>query len=176
MIAHLVRDPLIQKQYPHFPNWHIWRNGKSWEAHDAQVIEPLQLSLDELRKFDGSDKSQPMYLAIKGTIFDISKGNPSTPIQFTVKTSEGGLSMIWTIDYTFMPHASFYMTGRQFYGPDGIYPFAGRECARAFALLSTDTDDCSENTEGLDKMELDNLRDWQEKFHTKYKLVGRVVK
>jgi membrane-associated progesterone receptor component len=66
-------------------------------------------------------------------------------------------------------------TGRQFYGPDGIYPFAGRECARAFALLSTDTSDCVESTDGLDKMELDNLRDWQEKFYTKYKLVGKVV-
>ena len=65
--------------------------------------------------------------------------------------------------------------GSAFYGPTGIYPFAGHECARAFALLSTDTKDCVESTEGLDKMEMDNLRDWQEKFHTKYKLVGKVV-
>jgi hypothetical protein len=33
--------------------------------------------------------------------------------------------------------------GSQFYGPDGCYPFAGRECARAFALLSTETTDCN---------------------------------
>lgn len=74
-----------------------------------------------------------------------------------------------------MTHASPVHAGRQFYGPDGIYPFAGRECARAFALLSTDTKDCVDNIDGLDKMELDNLRDWQEKFYTKYKLVGEVT-
>ena len=71
---------------------------------------------------------------------------------------------------------SEFIAGRQFYGPDGIYPFAGRECARAFALLSTDTKDCIADIDGLDKMELDNLRDWQEKFYSKYKLVGRIVR
>ncbi|MEW5310564.1 MAG: hypothetical protein WDW38_002350 [Sanguina aurantia] len=29
-------------------------------------------------------------------------------------------------------------SGKQFYGPDGVYPFAGKEVARAFALLSTE--------------------------------------
>jgi hypothetical protein len=38
--------------------------------------------------------------------------------------------------------------GREFYGPDGVYPFAGRECARALALQSTDTADCQDNLEG----------------------------
>ena len=37
--------------------------------------------------------------------------------------------------------------GAEFYGPDGIYPFAGHECARAFALISTDTADCNDNLE-----------------------------
>jgi len=104
----------------------------------GEVVPPLELTLEELKKFNGTDKSLPIYLAIKGTVFDVSKG-------------------------------------RQFYGPEGIYPFAGYEVARAFALLSTDTKDCVADTEGLDKMEMDNLRDWQEKFHTKYKLVGKIV-
>jgi hypothetical protein len=38
--------------------------------------------------------------------------------------------------------------GRDFYGPDGVYPFAGRECARALALQSTDTADCHDDLQG----------------------------
>ena len=37
--------------------------------------------------------------------------------------------------------------GAEFYGPDGMYPFAGHECARAFALISTNTADCNDNLE-----------------------------
>lgn len=139
-------------------------------------MEPLSLSLDELRQYDGSDLNLPIYLAIKGTIFDVSKGIHLTLVAHwracqchTNATVEIGCRKprLETI---------FWLVGRQFYGPDGIYPFAGRECARAFALLSTDTNDCVDNLDGLDKMEMDNLRDWQEKFYTKYKLVGKIAK
>lgn len=36
---------------------------------------PIYLTLDELAAFDGSDESKPIYLAINGTIFDVS-ANP----------------------------------------------------------------------------------------------------
>lgn len=67
-------------------------------------------------------------------------------------------------------------SGKEFYGPDGMYPFGGRECARAFALISTEIEDCHDNLEGLGAMELDNLREWEAKFHYKYPVVGSVVK
>ncbi|GMH32947.1 hypothetical protein BSKO_00781 [Bryopsis sp. KO-2023] len=103
-------------------------------------IVPLQnLTLDQLREFDGTDKEKPMYLAIKGTIFDVSKAP-------------------------------------QFYGPDGMYPFAGRECARAFALYSTELDDCNDNLEGLDASDIDAMNDWFAKFVSKYDIIGEVVK
>lgn len=66
-------------------------------------------------------------------------------------------------------------TGKDFYGPDGIYPFAGRECARAFALVSTDVADCVADVGGLAPLEIDNLREWKAKFDFKYPKVGRVV-
>lgn len=66
-------------------------------------------------------------------------------------------------------------SGKQFYGPDGIYPFAGREVARAFALISTELSDCTDDLAGLGAMELDNLRDWEAKFHSKYPVVGRLT-
>lgn len=65
--------------------------------------------------------------------------------------------------------------GSHFYGPDGVYPFAGRECARALALLSTETSDCNDNLEGMSYTELETLRDWKAKFTTKYPIIGRLV-
>jgi membrane-associated progesterone receptor component len=86
---------------------------------------------------DLTDAAKPIYLAIQGTIYDVS-------------------------------------SGRQFYGPDGVYPFAGRECARAFALVSTDTADCVADISGLGPMEMESLRDWRAKFDFKYPVVGSV--
>lgn len=40
-----------------------------------QVVPLKEMTLEELAKHDGSDKEQPLYLAIKGTVFDVSKGS-----------------------------------------------------------------------------------------------------
>lgn len=66
-------------------------------------------------------------------------------------------------------------SGKQFYGPDGIYPFAGKEVARAFALISTDVKDCCADLAGLGPVELDALREWEAKFNSKYPIVGKLV-
>ena len=58
----------------------------------------------------------------------------------------------------------------------GIYPFAGHEVARAFALTSTELSDCHDNLEGLGGMEMDNLKEWEAKFNWKYPVVGRLLK
>ena len=50
-----------------------------------------------------------------------------------------------------------------------------RECARAFAMLSTDTAECTDNLEGLEPIERDYLKDWEAKFHYKYPVVGSIV-
>lgn len=57
-----------------------------------------------------------------------------------------------------------------------MYPFAGHECARAFALISTEISDCNDNLEGLGGMEMENLKDWESKFYYKYPVVGSLVK
>lgn len=58
----------------------------------------------------------------------------------------------------------------------GIYPFAGHEVARAFALTSTELSDCTDNLEGLGAMEMDNLKEWEAKFNWKYPVVGKLIK
>ncbi|GLI60553.1 hypothetical protein VaNZ11_002711 [Volvox africanus] len=106
--------------------------------HVGQVVPLRKFTAEELARHDGTDNSLPLYLSIKGTVYDITKG-------------------------------------KQFYGPDGVYPFAGKEVARAFALFSTELEDCNDNLEGLSYTELENLRDWIGKFNSKYPIVGRLV-
>ena len=57
----------------------------------------------------------------------------------------------------------------------GVYPFAGKEVARAFALLSTEVADCNDDLEGMSYTELENLREWVAKFNFKYPIVGKIV-
>ena len=89
-------------------------------------------------KYDGKDPSLPIYLAIRGVIFDVTKG-------------------------------------KDYYGPDGVYPFAGRECARALAKMSTDITDCTADVQDCSLAEMDTLRDWEARFQSKYIIVGKVV-
>jgi len=64
--------------------------------------------------------------------------------------------------------------GKAFYGPDGAYPFAGRECARALAKYSVELEDCVSDTSNCSLAEMDALRSWEAQFHSKYPVVGRV--
>lgn len=55
-------------------------------------------------------------------------------------------------------------------GPYAV--FAGKECARALALMSTDAKDCTARVGDLDDKQKQTLRDWERKFMGKYKVVG----
>lgn len=50
----------------------------------AQLVEPKRLTLAQLKEYDGSDKKKPIYLAIRGVIFDVSRGETSRCITFAV--------------------------------------------------------------------------------------------
>lgn len=52
--------------------------------------------------------------------------------------------------------------------------FAGRECARALALMRVDADYCDDQLEGLEDKSLKILDDWIKKFSDKYTIVGKV--
>eukprot|EP01026_Neomeris_dumetosa_P029781 TRINITY_DN24030_c0_g2_i3.p2 TRINITY_DN24030_c0_g2~~TRINITY_DN24030_c0_g2_i3.p2 ORF type:complete len:144 (-),score=27.48 TRINITY_DN24030_c0_g2_i3:328-759(-) len=65
--------------------------------------------------------------------------------------------------------------GKDFYGPQGVYPFAGREVARAFALNSVELSDCTDNLEGLGSSEMVTLQEWVERFLDKYPIVGKII-
>ena len=50
--------------------------------------------------------------------------------------------------------------------------FAGKECARALALMSTSESDCNDDVSDLPDEKKKILRDWQKKFLGKYRVVG----
>jgi membrane-associated progesterone receptor component len=98
-----------------------------------------------LRPNDG-ENGAPVYLAVRGRVFDVS-------------------------------------SGRNFYGPGGPYAnFAGRDASRGLAFHSFDEDMLTKDLDGpLDKLEdlgpeeLSALRDWEERFESKYLVVGKLV-
>jgi predicted heme/steroid binding protein len=55
----------------------LW-NYQPWFTDPSQVAHwwqgPLHLTPDQLQLFNGTDPKKPIYLAINGTIFDVSKG------------------------------------------------------------------------------------------------------
>lgn len=128
-------DDLTKHQIDVLQDWET----KFQEKYEVvgQVVPPKQMTLQELSHYDGSIAGKPMYLAIRGTVFDVT-------------------------------------TGKSFYGPDGVYPFAGRECACAFAMVSTEVEDCNDNLEDMSPAEMDSLRDWESRFYSKYPIIGNV--
>lgn len=101
--------------------------------------EVRDYTLAEFATFDGSDPLRPILLAIRGTVYDVTRG-------------------------------------KSFYGPGGPYAlFAGRECARAFALDSLEASDLTGDLEGLTAANLSRLDDWTDNFESKYGAIGRIT-
>ncbi|CAK7269989.1 Dihydrodipicolinate synthase [Sporothrix epigloea] len=98
-----------------------------------------------LLPFNGNG-GYPVYLAVRGVVFDVS-------------------------------------SGRQFYGPGGPYEnFAGRDASRGLASHSFDEAMLTKNLDGpLDPLEdmtpdmLEALQGWEERFNSKYQVVGRLI-
>ncbi len=129
-------DDFTEKESATLEQWEAKFSGKYPVL--GKIVPSLQLTLEALAGFDGRVEANPMYLAIRGVVFDVSGATA-------------------------------------FYGPDGAYPFAGKECARALGKYSTDVEDCMADVDDLSISEMDALRGWEAQFHTKYRVVGRVV-
>ena len=52
--------------------------------------------------------------------------------------------------------------------------FAGRECARALALMKLEAEFCNDDLEDLEEKNLKILDDWIKRFNDKYAIVGKV--
>ncbi|KAI5290591.1 hypothetical protein KEM54_001089 [Ascosphaera aggregata] len=98
-----------------------------------------------LLRFNGENNA-PVYLAVKGKVYDVT-------------------------------------SGKNFYGPGGPYAnFAGRDASRGLACQSFDEEMLTKDLKGplddlkdLTREQLDNLAGWEERFNTKYLVVGKLV-
>lgn len=74
-------------------------------------------------------------------------------------------------------------SGRNFYGPGGPYEnFAGRDASRGLAcgsfdqaMLTKDLDGPLDKLEDLGRDEMEALQGWEERFQSKYLVVGKLV-
>lgn len=126
-----------EKETQTLQDWQAKFDGKYQIV--GQVVQPKRLTLQQLAEYDGRTLETPIYLSVRGTIFDVT-------------------------------------AGRNFYGPDGPYPFAGKECSRALAKFSTEVEDCTDDLGGCTLAEMDALRDWEARFYGKYPIVGKLQK
>ncbi|XP_070698996.1 neudesin [Pempheris klunzingeri] len=52
-----------------------WTSAKDVKLKDKPASKPVRLfTEEELKRHDGSEKGQPIYMAIKGVVFDVTKG------------------------------------------------------------------------------------------------------
>jgi membrane-associated progesterone receptor component len=99
-----------------------------------------------LLPYNGHADGVPIYFAVNGRVFDVS-------------------------------------AGKNFYGPGGPYAnFAGRDASRGLATHSFSQDVITEDLDGpLDKLddlsaeEKDALKSWEERFESKYQIVGKLI-
>ncbi|KAF7054034.1 hypothetical protein CFC21_061805 [Triticum aestivum] len=124
------------------------------EAEAEEPFVPLfpdpvqvgEITLEQLRAYDGKDPAKSILIAIRGQVYDVSRGS-----------------------------CLFSLELRLFYGPQGPYSlFAGRDASRALALMSFDLNDLTGDLEGLSPDELEVLQDWEEKFKERYPVVGHL--
>ena len=113
--------------------------------HEPPAVVFRTFTPRALLPYNGND-GMPVYLAVRGRVFDVS-------------------------------------AGRNFYGPGGPYEnFAGRDASRGLAchsfdeeMLTKDLDGPLDKLDGLGPDEMESLQGWEERFDSKYLVVGKLV-
>jgi hypothetical protein len=65
------------------------------------------------------------------------------------------------------------LSPRSFLG-GGYEIFAGKEVARALAIMSVKAEDCTDDLQNVTEKQLGTLKEWEAKFNVKYPVVGEV--
>ncbi|KIV78605.1 hypothetical protein, variant 1 [Exophiala sideris] len=113
-----------------------------------------EITLEELSQCDGTNPDKPTYVAIKGTVFDVSKNTA-----YGEKGSYRGAHR---------PVLSSLLE------TDNPTVFAGKDPSRALALSSLKPEDCVPEWDDLDDKYKTVLDEWYSFFSKRYNIVGKV--
>ncbi len=143
------------------------RSDRLAKARVIDLDAPVQcgdITAEHMSRFNGTDPFLPLYLAIRGRVYDVTKGRDF----YGPGVGEDGGGY-----YTCTKQSTTLVTPNNTGGAYAV--FAGRECARALALMSTSAADCNDNLVGLTEQQLQTLAEWESKFQQKYGQVGQIV-
>ncbi|KAK8196583.1 hypothetical protein M8818_006748 [Zalaria obscura] len=119
------------------------------------------ISLEYLSKCDGTHEGYPTYVAIKGTVFDVTGNKAYAP----------GAS------YSGKTYLPFFLAGYVYkessladLGP----VFAGKDASRALAQSSLKPEECRPDWEDLSDEHKKVLSDWYTFFSKRYNIKGKV--
>nr|XP_043903141.1 neudesin isoform X1 [Solea senegalensis] len=120
------------------------------------ATKPVRLfTEEELSRYDGSEEAQPIYMALKGVVFDVSSG------QVCKKKKKENILFC-------------FLHSVEFYGKDAPYnALAGKDCTRAVAKMSLEPADLTSDTTSLTEDELKSLDSiFEGTYKAKYPIVG----
>ncbi|KAK2544614.1 Nenf [Columba livia] len=141
---------------------------------------PVRLFTEpELARYDGQQEGQPIYLAVKGVVFDVTSGKEIEMFSFEfllhnpiygcndektvmLLTIINGLSVVFFFNLT------------EFYGKGAPYnALVGKDSTRGVAKMSLDPADLTHDITGLTEEELKSLDDiFNNVYKAKYPIVG----
>lgn len=117
------------------------------------------LTKEDLKNYDGSEGSKGLYVAILGSIFDVSAGQLSK------------LLFYLSIYQNFIP-----TLGKDHYGPGCSYHFfTGKDGSRAFVSGDFSEEGLTDDLAGLTGKDVKALWKWVEFYKGDYRYVGKLI-
>ena len=126
------------------------------------------ISVEELKQYNGTDESKPVYVAVKGTVFDVSPkremyGTSSFPtiIDFTSSPSHFSSTQVLTLSSASSRCFPYHIGLWMFAAPGkGYHIFAGKDGSRGLGMSSLKPEDAVPDYSTLDDKQLKVLDDW----------------
>jgi predicted heme/steroid binding protein len=120
---------------------------------------------EQLKVYDGTDVSKPVYVAIKGTIVRLTARPPQPPLLLLPLFRSHAGARLYLYVYIYTGTVFDVSRKRETYGPGGSYAvLAGKDGSRALGLSSLKPEDAVADWSTLEEKERKTLDDWHTFF------------